>query len=96
MQWSTLNFLPVLFLPNLPLTHEYSFVAPFVYVQIGSDDGVVSGGGGYIIGGEVPPDPITLTDTSKASSFSCGENHLNQCGQCDYIGRCEEAHEDQS
>ena len=36
---------------NLPLTHVNSFVAQFVYVQIGSHDGVVAGGG-YITGGE--------------------------------------------
>ena len=57
---------------SLPLTHVNSFVAQFVYVQIGSHDGVVAGGG-YITGGEAPPDPITLTDTTKASSFSCGQ-----------------------
>ena len=36
---------------SLPLTHVNSFVAQFVYVQIGSHDGVVAGGG-YITGGE--------------------------------------------
>ena len=56
MQRSILDFRFEPFLFASSQTHVSSFVAQFVYVQIGSHDGVVAGRG-YIIGGEAPARP---------------------------------------
>ena len=78
---------------NLPLTHVNSFVAQFVYVQIGSHDGVVAGEA-TSQEARPPPDPITLTDTTKASSFSCAQQPL--WVHLIWFERSEKAHEDKS
>ena len=59
MQRCTLNFLsePFLHPPECWRMCSVLFCAQFVYVQIGWDDGVVSGEGGYITGGEASARP---------------------------------------